>query len=305
MKALPPGSRIALVAPAGPLGGAREVDRALHNAALMQWEAVVADHALARHGYFAGSDDVRLADLVSALENPAIDGIWCLRGGYGTMRLLHALEPELIARANKPLIGYSDITALHALWHRAGVVSFHGPTARAELTEFSLHHLQHVAWEARAVALHAPGATVLRSGTAHGQLVGGNLALNAALCGTGRGFDFRDAIVFFEDINEAVYRVDRMLVQLRLAGAFDGCRALVFGQFTNCAEDSGDGDYGRRSLAEVLQETADAVSVPALLGVPIGHIADQWTLAVGARATLDTAERTLSLHDRNDHERIT
>lgn len=293
MTSLPPGSRVALVAPAGPLGDAREVERALENVGRMQWTANLGQHVLARRGYFAGSDEERLADFVRALEDDEADGIWCLRGGYGAMRLLSALDLSLIARANKPIIGYSDITALHALWHRAGVPSYHGPTARAVLTGFSLHNLQSAIWSREATALYAPDASVLRAGIAQGPLVGGNLALIASLCGTPYAFDFRDAIAFFEDVNEAVYRIDRMLVQLRLAGAFDGCRGIVFGQFTKCAAEHEDGE---RPLADVLQELADNLGVPALSGVPIGHIADQWTLEIGREATLDAEPCALHLH---------
>jgi muramoyltetrapeptide carboxypeptidase len=125
------------------------------------------------------------------------------------------------------------------------------------------------------------------------RLAGGNLALVSALAGTPWAVSFRDAIVVLEDVNEAMYRVDRMLVQLRLAGAFDGCRAILFGHCTDCPDANED---GRRSLAELVRELADSLQVPALLGVPVGHISDQWTLPFGALATLDTEACTLDIH---------
>ncbi len=139
---------------------------------------------------------------------------------------------------------------------------------------------------------HAPAARVIRGGTATGRLAGGNLALVASLCGTPWAIDFRDAIVVLEDINEATYRLDRMLTQLRLAGAFDGCRGIAFGQCTDCADTTED---GRRTLEAIVTELADALQVPTLLGIPVGHISDQWTLPFGATATMQADLRTLTV----------
>ena len=134
---------------------------------------------------------------------------------------------------------------------------------------------------------------MLREGTATGRLVGGNLALAAALCGTRWALDFRDAIVVLEDINEPAYRVDRMLTQLRQSGMLDGCAGFAFGHFTNCDPQA---DIGARSLESVVRECADALAVPAIVGIPLGHIDDQWTLPLGAVATLDAGRCTLHVH---------
>jgi muramoyltetrapeptide carboxypeptidase len=173
------------------------------------------------------------------------------------------------------------------------VVSYHGPTARADLSVFSMMSLRRAVILGEPSAGHAPNATVLRHGTATGRLAGGNLALVGSLCGTPWALDFRGCIVVLEDVNEATYRIDRLLTQLRLAGAFDGCVGLALGHFTNNAED---GDSDARTLVEVMQECADALAVPALLGIPCGHIDDQWTLPLGAIATLDADARLLTIH---------
>ncbi len=287
------GARVALVSPAGPLLGAHEVERAEETARSLGWEPVVGVHALARSGYFAGTDAERAADLNHALADHTIDGIWCLRGGYGAMRVLPDISIELLRERAMPLIGYSDITALHAAWQRAGVVSYHGPTARALLTPFSRESLENAVHYTRGSAGVAPDARTVRLGRVTARLTGGNLALVAALAGTPWAVSFRDSIAVLEDVNEATYRVDRMLVQLRLAGAFDGCRGILFGHCTDCPESN---DDGRRSLAELVRELADSLQVPALLGVPVGHISDQWTLPFGALATLDTEARMLDIH---------
>ncbi len=290
---LAPGARVALVSPSGPLRDASELDHAVATAKSLGWDPQVGPHALARDGYFAGSDASRTADLLAAIDDPDIDGIWCLRGGYGAARLLPSIPVDRVRANPKALLGYSDITALHALWQRAGVVSFHAPTARTDLTDFSRSSLVKTVVDGRDGCGDARACTVLRSGRASGRLAGGNLALVASLCGTPWAIDFREAIVVLEDINEATYRVDRMLTQLRLAGAFEGCVAIAFGHCTDCVETT---DDGSRTLDAVVRECADILSVPALLAIPVGHIPEQWTIPLGALATMDADARTLSVH---------
>lgn len=297
------GARVALISPAGPLGGPAEVARAdvaradvaraEANARSLGWEPVVGRFALARAGYFAGTDEERAADLQEALADPSIDGIWCLRGGYGAMRLLPTLDSDALRRRPRVLLGYSDITALHAAWQAAGVVSYHGPTARAELSPFSRASLVRAVTTDHEPAGAAPDAACIVPGRAEGRLAGGNLALVAALTGTPWAVSFRGAIAVLEDVHEATYRVDRMLTQLRLAGAFVGCRGILFGHCTDCPDSSED---GRRTLRELLTELGRALHVPTLQGVPVGHIPDQWTLPLGAMATLDAGAHTLQVH---------
>lgn len=285
------GARVALVAPAGPLRGEQELARAIENARSFGWEARVAEHALARDGYFAGTDDVRLRDLARAIEDPAIDGIWCLRGGYGAMRLLDSFVPGAVG--SKALIGFSDITALHsAIAVRTDLVSFHSPTARQTLSEFSRRSMRQAIAEHRDPCGVAPAARIIRSGTARGRLAGGNLAVLAALCGTPFAPSLERAILILEDINEPIYRVDRMLTQLRLSGMLAGCAAIAFGHCTTCAEEA---DDGARSLDEVLEELAARLGVPCIAGIPVGHIDEQWTIPLGATAELDVDARRLTV----------
>ncbi len=286
------GARVALISPSGPLNGPHELERAISTAESLGWETQVGTHALARTGYFAGDDAQRGDDLLAALCNDSIDGIWCLRGGYGSARLLPRLSTALLQAHPKTLLGFSDITALHAAWQQAGLVSYHGPTARSPLSSFSRESLVRALQDGVDSAGHASAARVIRGGVATGRLAGGNLALVASLCGTPWAVDFRDAIVVLEDVNEATYRLDRMLTQLRLAGAFDGCRGIMFGHCTDCPDITED---GRRTLESIVTELADALQVPTLLGVPVGHISDQWTLPFGATATLQADLRTLTV----------
>jgi muramoyltetrapeptide carboxypeptidase len=277
------------------LHGEADLARAVDNVRALGWEPVVAEHALARDGYFAGDDATRSRDLARAISDPAIDGIWCIRGGYGSMRILDALDLSPLAKRPKPVLGFSDITALHAaIGVRCGIVSFHGPTARRALTDFSRASI------ARALAARenpcgtATEARIIRPGSAHGRLAGGNLALLASLCGTPWLPSLAGAIVVLEDINEATYRVDRMLQQLRLAGALDGCVAIAFGHCTSCPEEADDGG-GSRPLDVVLEELAARLDVPCIAGIPVGHVDDQWTIPLRAMATLDVEARSLTV----------
>jgi len=290
---LAPGARVALVAPSGPLEGAAELELAIANTRALGWEPVVGAHALARHGYLAGTDEERAADLHAALADPTIDGIWCLRGGYGALRLLDRLDLDLLRARPRAIVGYSDVTALHAAVNaRCGLIAHHGPTARAPLSAFSRDSLVRAVVDGADPCGHAPGAEPLRGGATTGRLAGGNLALVAALCGTPYAPSLEGAIVVLEDVNEPVYRIDRMLTQLLLAG-LRACAGIVFGSFDRMPD--GGVDAGR-TLRDVLAEVADALAVPCLVGAPFGHIDDMWTIPLGATAELDADACTLHVH---------
>ncbi|MFI5257496.1 MAG: LD-carboxypeptidase [Gemmatimonadales bacterium] len=288
---LAPGARIALVAPAGPLRGSAELEASIAHASALGWEAVPAPHVLARDGYLAGNDVERAHDFNEAIRDDGVDGIWCVRGGYGAMRILPALDYDALRRHPKPVLGYSDITALHAaIGVRCGLVSFHSPTARSALSAFSRDSLVRAVVEGRDPCGAAAGALGLRGGRARGRLVGGNLALLAALAGTPYAPDYSDAILVLEDVGEATYRIDRMLRQLILSGALEGVAGIAFGHFTDGTDPI---DVASRPLIDVLREACDTAGVPALAGIPLGHVNDQWTIPLGAFAELDADAGTL------------
>jgi muramoyltetrapeptide carboxypeptidase len=248
-------------------------------------------HVLARRGYLAGRDDERLRDLQWALDASDVDAVWCLRGGYGMTRIVSALSFERFVLRPKPVIGYSDVTALHcALWARTGVVSFHGHTARAEMPAMSLASLRGAVTQSAQPCGVWGDAEAVRAGRVHGRLAGGNLALLAALCGTPDALRGAGAIVVLEDVNESAYRVDRLLRQLEQSGVLRGCVGLAVGQFTQVpADDNPDA----MTVRELIAEAAERLCVPCLSNLPIGHIADQWTVPLGAEAWLDVEARSL------------
>lgn len=299
MQVYPPlsaGARVALVAPAGPIRIPADLDRAITNAANLGWEPVVGRHVRERDGYLAGSDQERLADLNAAIRDDRIDAIWCLRGGYGVMRLLDGIDYETLTKRPKAVIGYSDITALHcALRTRCRLISVHGPTARSKLTPFAERSLRHATRRDADCCGTADAAATIVGGRARGRLLGGNLALLAAVHGTPYEPDYTGAILVLEDVNEAPYRVERMLLQLRLSGALQRCAGLAFGSFTNTGESKNRDLGGTRPLNDVLREAARSAGVPALCNVPVGHIDDQWSLPLGMEAELDADARTLTV----------
>jgi muramoyltetrapeptide carboxypeptidase len=291
-KPLEPGAHVALIAPAGPLQKPEELPRAQENTRLLGWEPIVGPHVSERVGYLAGHDRDRLNDINRAIRDPKIDAIWCLRGGYGVMRILSGIDYDALSRTPKAIIGYSDITALHAAVQRkCRLITYHGPTAREAMTDLSRDSLRRAVVEQADSCGIAPNAREINAGVAEGRLVGGNLAVLAALCGTPFAPDLSDGILILEDINEPVYRIDRMFQQLKLAGAFNGCKAIAFGECTGCDDTGG----GNRSFDEVLGEIAHSLGVPCVAGIPIGHITEQWTIPLGAMAKLDTATRALTV----------
>jgi muramoyltetrapeptide carboxypeptidase len=293
---LVPGSRVALVAPSGPLRDESDLQHAVDTTRSIGWEPVVGEHVLERDGYLAGSDAHRLADFNRAAADDSIDAVWCIRGGYGAMRLLDELDYDAWRHSTKALIGYSDITALHAAIGRsAQLVTYHGPTARAPLTEFSRASLRAALVDGVNPCGHAPDSVALRDGVARGPLAGGNLALVTSLLGTPYAQQLDGAILVLEDVNESVYRIDRMLTQLRLSGALDRVAGIAFGQFTDIPDEPSN---EQRPLATLLSEVADRCAVPCISGIPFGHIADQWTVPLGAIAELDAYRRTLDVIPR-------
>jgi muramoyltetrapeptide carboxypeptidase len=288
---LPPGSRVALCAPAGPLRDETDLERAITSVRACDWQAVVGAHVLERDGYLAGSDAHRLADLNQFAADSTIAGVWCIRGGYGTTRLLDAIDYEAWQRHPKALIGYSDITALHAaIGQRSALITFHGPTARAQLSPFSLASLLSATVAGTDSAGTAPDALTLQPGRAEGRLVGGNLSLVASLIGTRYEPSFDGAILVLEDVNEPVYRLDRMFTQLRLSGSLDQLAGIALGQFSEIPDEPASDS---RPLLDLLYEVADQCAVPCLADLPIGHTADQWTIPLGATAELDADNKTL------------
>jgi muramoyltetrapeptide carboxypeptidase len=326
---LEPGDTIAFVAPAG------ELDRERMALARTRLEArgyrvIARDDLFAREGYLAGSDERRAEELMDAFRDPRVAAIFPGTGGYGTMRILDRLDYTYIRSHPKVLIGFSDITGLHAaLNRRAGLVTFHSPSPMWGLG--SPQGLEPLAerWFFRAIerggeepwSLDAAGIaaatnpspsgngedagpptvplTAWGRGTARGRLVGGNLSLVSALEGTPYAIDTRDAILLLEDVREAPYRIDRMLRQLKLAGKLGQLRGAVLGQFTRSLdrEDAPRDQDPRYTIDGVLRQYFGDAGIPVLVSFPIGHVRQNLTLPLGGLVEIDADRVSLTVLD--------
>ena len=280
------GDLIGLVAPAGPLFPVDRIERGVRYLEGQGYRVVVGSGAVLVEGYLAGSDTQRLSDLNGMLRNPAVRMVMALRGGYGTMRLLDGIDYAAVRRDPKIIVGFSDLTALQsALWRRCGLITFVGPMAAVEFAQsspdpFTEESFWRNVTSARAQGtIETPELSWSKSGQAEGRLVGGNLALIAGLQGTRYAVDFKNNILLLEEVDEAPYRVDRMLQQLRLAGALKQSAGIMLGAFTGC--DPKDSAKPSRSLLEVLAELDADCPGPVATGLPHGHVARKLTLPLG------------------------
>ncbi|WP_025129294.1 LD-carboxypeptidase [Pseudomonas sp. PH1b] len=285
---------IGLIAPAGP--AALDTEKAFQWMRSRGYELRIFPGVGQQEGYLAGSDEVRLNDLHGAFADSEIDAIVCLRGGYGSPRLLDKIDFDLIRRNPKPFVGYSDITALHLAINRyAGFVSFHGPMLNADLlgqkqppTEASFFNLLRGQVRAGSLLPHpvAFPLTTVEPGIAQGPLLGGNLSMIASTLGTAFEINSDGSILFLEDINEPLYRIDRLLNHLRLAGKLDKLRGVLVGDVAGV-------DF--TALCGLLRQTFEPLKIPVLAGWRSGHCDPNLTLPIGALVRLDAGARELTL----------
>jgi muramoyltetrapeptide carboxypeptidase len=291
--ALPPGSLIGVIAPAGPVEAERlSLVAPLYEAQGYRCRVYPGCHHST--GYLAGTDEARLADLHAALDDDEVAAIHAIRGGYGCMRLLDRVDTALLRRKPKLLIGYSDLTALLALWARVGLPGLHAPMAASDIllpwrgadrdALFALLKTGLRAGDVLAPALDATAASLCVPGHAEGRLVGGNLSLVAALVGTPWAWDVRGNILFLEDVNEDRYRVDRLLTQLRLAGRLDAAAGFVLGSFTEST-----------SPNDLLLQMISSLGKPVIAGWPSGHGTPNRPLPLGLRVALDATAGRMTL----------
>ena len=316
---LKPGDTIMFVAPAGDLDEPRMM-RAQKRLEARGYQVKYRDDLFVKDGYLAGSDQRRAEELMQAFRDPEVDAVFPGTGGYGTMRILDRLDYDVISANPKILIGFSDITALHAAVNRrARLVTWHSPNPMWGLggeideekmvnnyfTKFSEKYFFQ-AIEAAAnkqanprqysidLPEGVPRPMILGSGVARGRLTGGNLSLLAALEGTPYAIDTRDAVLLIEDVREAPYRVDRMLRQLKLAGKLDHLRGAVIGQFTKSSDREDNEEEDPWYLVNgVLRHYFQPLNIPVLMNYPVGHHKMNATLPLGGQVEIDVDARVL------------
>jgi muramoyltetrapeptide carboxypeptidase len=283
---LRPGDAVRIVAPAGPV---RPVDLRIGAAVLRSLDLRVSlsEFPPDRSGYLAGSDADRAEALNNAFRDPGIRAVFCARGGYGTPRILPRLDLDALRRDPKPVVGFSDITALlAALNRRVGLVAFHGPVIRTLSGDpDDRRRIERLLFSDAIPEIGGGGIRVLRPGTARGPVAGGNLSVLCGLAGTPFFPSLRGAILFLEEVGEPLYKIDRMLTQLRLSGALDAVAGLALGRFEDCGP-PGDVDG-------LVLDRLERRDVPVLAGLPAGHGAANHPFPLGLSATLETGPRRL------------
>jgi len=292
-KRLNEGDLVGLTAPAGIIFDETlfaEMERVLYEMGL---RSRFAGGVRKRHGYLAGEDRQRAADLNQMFVDPEIDAILAVRGGWGCARILPYLDFKAIARNPKIYCGFSDNTTLHhAFSAYCGLQTFHGPNGNSEWTDLTIDSFQSVLMKGEESVFESNSSVVtLKEGTAKGKLIGGNLSILCTTLGTPYQPDFNDAILFVEDIGERTYKVDRMLAHLQQAGALKNLAGFIFGKCTDCAA----GPSPTFSLREVLDHYTLPLEIPAIMNVDIGHEEDNFTLPVGAIAELNADAGTFRL----------
>lgn len=305
-KALAPGDTIGIVSPSGAIFESEPYEIAIESMQAMGLKVKLGEFVKSRHGHLAGTDKERAAELNAMFSDPQVDGIICLRGGSGAARLLDKIDYNAIARSPKAFIGYSDITALHlAIYAKTGLVTFHGPIAVSSWNPFAVRHFKELLFNKSAMVYQNPTdkagllaqtknrVRTITSGTAKGELLGGNLAVMTGIMGSPYfPSNWKGKILYLEDVGEPIYAMDRMMSQLQLGGVLDQISGFVFGKCTNCTPGSG---YGSLTLEEVLDHFIKPLGIPAYSGAMIGHIDKNATVPNGIQASLNADHGTISL----------
>ena len=306
---LAPGDTVALVSPANATFNTVDLQIARESLEALGFKVRQSAHMMERHGYLAGADKSRAEDINKAFADTSVAAVHAIRGGWGSARLLPYLDYDAIRRNPKVLIGYSDITALLLAIHaKTGLITFHGPIGLGRWDPYSLEYYRRVLFNGEKVTYaNKQGLSTDRNaltqvefrtqtitpGKARGRLLGGNLTVLTTILGSPYLPDWDDAILFCEDVREDLYRVDRMLTQLKLAGVLGRIKGFVFGGCSECGP--GDGNYGALTLEEIFADHIKPLGVPAWQGAMIGHAQPQWTLPEGALAEIDATAATMTL----------
>jgi muramoyltetrapeptide carboxypeptidase len=279
-KRLESGAIIGVVAPASPFNR-DELEQGLSVLHAMGFGTQLADGLFERNSYLAGDDQLRADQLHSMFLDDRVDAIMCARGGYGSLRILPLLDYALFCARPKPFIGFSDITALHhALYRYTGMVTFHGPMVctLANSDAQSRASWQQVLCAKGLPPAHGENTRALQPGRSQGRFLGGNLATLCHLLGTPFAPEYQGCILFIEETGEMPYRIDRMLVQMKLAGCFEHLAGVVLGSFKNC----GDAAQIDRLMRQMFDK-----DIPILAGIDAGHANRNLTLPLGIMAALD------------------
>lgn len=301
-KSLQQRDTVGLISPGFILPDPKRYDEIVKQIKQLGYKVKEGPNARNKYGYLAGTDEERAADLNAMFADDSVDAIMPFRGGWGSNRILPLIDFETIRTNPKILVGYSDITTLLlAIFAKTGLITFHGPVGKSEWTEYTKKHFKEVLTGQQKV-FNIPNKdlcegcdelVVITPGKATGRLLGGNLSVLSAMMGSDYLPDWDNSILFLEDVGEDVYRLDRMLTQLKLNGVLEQISGFVFGQCTSC-EMSSDQSL---SLKQVFDDHIKPLGVPAFTGAMIGHIDNMITLPVGLSAQMNTENGSIKLKE--------
>lgn len=301
------GDRVGLISPASATFLREELDIVVDAMRALGLIPQLAPHLFDRYGYLAGHDADRAADVNRFFSDPAIAAIIPIQGGWGCSRILPYLDYKMIRRHPKILVGFSDLTALIlAIYARTNLVTFHGPNGLTSWRSLQTESFRNVLFAAQAVTYQNQKDSddadrlmqvknriqTINPGQTRGKLIGGNLTILSTLVGTPYLPDLQGAILFVEDVGESIYRIDRLLTHLKLAGVFNRLAGFIFGQCIRCPPDS---DYGSLTLEEVVWDCIKPLKIPAWYNAQIGHLENMLTLPIGIEVEIDANSGTIQM----------
>lgn len=306
-RALKAGDTVGLIAPSSYIFDLWRIEEVAPRLAALGLKTKVGANVRARRGFLAGTEEQRLADLHAMFADPEVAAVFCLGGGYGTERLLDRIDYGLIRRNPKIFLGYSDITGLHLAFGKlARLVTFHGPVAIAPLPPWTLEGFKKALFTPAPIGVidnppeddplspHFPRHTIV-PGKARGQTVGGNLTLISTTMGTPYEIETRGKILIMEDVGEAPYRIDRMILQLGLGGKLAQAAGIVWGTCTDCETSTNSSFELSLSMSEVLDDLLGKLGKPAMAGLVFGHTREKSTIPLGVEAELDATAKTFTI----------
>ncbi|MFD2203033.1 S66 peptidase family protein [Shivajiella indica] len=299
------GDKVGLISPSAATSERIQFQFAKEALEALGFEVKLGENLKNRRGHLAGTDEERANDLNSMFSDAEIKAVICIRGGSGAARILPLIDYKAIRKNPKPILGYSDITALHNAIHaKTGLITFHGPNGSGSWNSFNVKQFESMFFNRELMTFENEVVKgddlvvkqnriqTLRSGTAKGKILGGNLTVLTSLSGTPFLPDFKNSILFIEDIGEDPYKIDRMMSTLKLNGTLEKIRGFIFGQCTDCNPSGG---YGSLTLDDILDDYILPLNIPAYKGAMIGHVAKQFIVPIGAEVEMDADSGTFRL----------
>ncbi len=296
-KALKFGDTIGIIAPSSPTME-ENIQKAYDTIVEMGFKVKMGKSPYEKYGYLSGTDEIRAQDINEMFKDTEVDGIICMRGGYGTPRILELIDYDIIRKNPKVFVGYSDITALHIAFNQiAGLVTYHGPMVSSDMldgfSDFSKESLFKAIMSSEPIGIisNPPEEEIItiNGGIAEGSLIGGNLSLITDTMGTPYEIDVKGKILFIEEIGEEPYNIDRMLNQLRLAGKLHEAQGIILGDFKDCNPK----DDESLSLEQVINDHIKPIEKPTIYNLQSGHCAPIITLPFGVNVRLDADKKEI------------